>query len=298
MGIFSQHKPMVLKADTSATLQLEQLRALQGSLTPAGEKLLKDDIRALETGIKGEERILFELENSHLPLIVIRDLHLQHEGLAAQIDFLVLTQQRDYVLECKNLYGDIEINAKGEFLRSFNGKRKEGIYSPVTQNQRHLDLMRQMIVDDSGNAVAGALRGKASEDLRRGLVVLANPKTVLNDKAAPAEIKKQVIRHDQLISTIQSINSERGLGRGKTNWEDVESAAARWLSRHNPIQTDYTAKYQDMLASPLPASAQQVICPVCGSPMVLRTAKRGERKGKQFYGCSNFPKCRGIVNVE
>jgi hypothetical protein len=33
-------------------------------------------------------------------------------------------------------------------------------------------------------------------------------------------------------------------------------------------------------------------CPKCGIPMVLRTVGQGEHKGKQFYGCQNFPRCR------
>ena len=36
------------------------------------------------------------------------------------------------------------------------------------------------------------------------------------------------------------------------------------------------------------------ICPKCGGELVLRTAKRGQNVGKQFYGCSNFPKCRYV----
>lgn len=35
-------------------------------------------------------------------------------------------------------------------------------------------------------------------------------------------------------------------------------------------------------------------CPKCGSQMALRTAKRGSNKGSQFWGCSEYPKCRGI----
>jgi hypothetical protein len=33
-------------------------------------------------------------------------------------------------------------------------------------------------------------------------------------------------------------------------------------------------------------------CPKCGIPMVLRTVAQGENKGKQFYGCQNYPRCR------
>ena len=35
-------------------------------------------------------------------------------------------------------------------------------------------------------------------------------------------------------------------------------------------------------------------CPECSSPMVLRTARQGSNAGNSFWGCSTFPKCRGI----
>ena len=34
-------------------------------------------------------------------------------------------------------------------------------------------------------------------------------------------------------------------------------------------------------------------CPLCGSEMVLRTAKKGSNAGKDFWGCIQYPKCRG-----
>ena len=39
------------------------------------------------------------------------------------------------------------------------------------------------------------------------------------------------------------------------------------------------------------------VCAKCGAPMVLRTTKRGKNTGKQFWGCSTFPKCRSIVPI-
>jgi restriction system protein len=34
-------------------------------------------------------------------------------------------------------------------------------------------------------------------------------------------------------------------------------------------------------------------CPECSAPMVLRTARRGDKAGSTFFGCSRFPGCRG-----
>ncbi|MCF8143014.1 MAG: four helix bundle suffix domain-containing protein [Deltaproteobacteria bacterium] len=38
-------------------------------------------------------------------------------------------------------------------------------------------------------------------------------------------------------------------------------------------------------------------CPQCGKPMVLRTAKTGKNLGKQFWGCSDYPDCRGVQKL-
>lgn len=39
-------------------------------------------------------------------------------------------------------------------------------------------------------------------------------------------------------------------------------------------------------------------CPKCGSEMILRTAKRGDHEGGEFWGCSKYPGCRGILSIE
>lgn len=46
------------------------------------------------------------------------------------------------------------------------------------------------------------------------------------------------------------------------------------------------------------ASATTPVCPRCQLPMALRTAKRGQHEGQQFYGCANFPRCRQTRRVE
>ena len=36
-------------------------------------------------------------------------------------------------------------------------------------------------------------------------------------------------------------------------------------------------------------------CPKCEGEMILRTAKSGANQGEKFWGCSNYPQCRGIL---
>ncbi|HEY5891851.1 MAG TPA: restriction endonuclease [Chthoniobacterales bacterium] len=46
-----------------------------------------------------------------------------------------------------------------------------------------------------------------------------------------------------------------------------------------------------------PAEECQRTCPTCGSPMILRIARKGSNAGRQFWGCSSFPRCRQILNT-
>jgi len=39
------------------------------------------------------------------------------------------------------------------------------------------------------------------------------------------------------------------------------------------------------------------LCPQCGKAMVLRTVKSGKIAGKQFWGCSAYPNCKGLVEL-
>jgi ssDNA-binding Zn-finger/Zn-ribbon topoisomerase 1 len=39
------------------------------------------------------------------------------------------------------------------------------------------------------------------------------------------------------------------------------------------------------------------VCPKCHTPFVLRSAKSGKHLGKQFYGCTNYPKCRETMEM-
>jgi len=54
----------------------------------------------------------------------------------------------------------------------------------------------------------------------------------------------------------------------------------------------------DVQKSPqIKTSMKDSACPVCRSPMVMRTARRGKNAGNGFWGCSRFPKCRGTRSI-
>jgi len=46
------------------------------------------------------------------------------------------------------------------------------------------------------------------------------------------------------------------------------------------------------------AAAPALACPTCSSSMVRRIAKRGDNAGKAFWGCADYPSCRGTRPID
>lgn len=288
--------PLFVKEGSSAHVRLEKLKERLISCSQDERSGIERSIRLQEAGLKGEEQVVFELKNSHVALCALQDLRLEHEGLSAQIDFLVIMPYVTVVIECKNLVGDITINERGDFIREFGegrNRHEEGIYSPVTQNARHLDLMKAIRLAEKGT-IGKLLQRTFFDDLNKSIVVLANPRTVLKDAAAPEEIRRQIVRGDGLIAHLKQLNrSGKEAGNGKRNAKEMRAYAKYWLGKHVP------AKAVD--ASPVDRDAEPdvvPVCPKCGEPMVRRSVTKGDRKGKEMWGCSRFPRCRGVINID
>lgn len=49
--------------------------------------------------------------------------------------------------------------------------------------------------------------------------------------------------------------------------------------------------------APRDESNRAPACPKCGTPMVRRRARRGSNAGGEFWGCKQYPGCRGTLSV-
>jgi restriction system protein len=65
-------------------------------------------------------------------------------------------------------------------------------------------------------------------------------------------------------------------------------AAARLAHRRKKDQSDQSNP-SDLSKIPQ--------CPQCGGQMALRTAKTGKNAGQQFWGCTQYPDCKGTLPV-
>ncbi len=309
MGFFSKPEVVIARESTNAKVYLEKLEELLPEAEDEVKEKIQREIAVTKAGIAGEANILFELKNSNMDLVILHDIYIEtEEGQSAQIDFVVIAPKITYLIECKNLYGNIEINAKGDFIRNmqYGGKwHEEGIYSPITQNMRHMEILKECCAEKK-NLIMGFGFRKYFDNFYKSLIVLANPKTVVNDRYAPKEIKNQVLRADQLVAVIKKMEADSG--EIASSKKQMKERAESLLSKTSEKRKDYVEKYKKIIEKvkskkeegkeETQKQEETLICPKCGAPMVLRVAKKGEKAGKKFYGCSQFPKCRFIMNIE
>lgn len=85
---------------------------------------------------------------------------------------------------------------------------------------------------------------------------------------------------------IEALECQFVEGGGYSEQLAAARIAARERRRHRPAPPDGTAP-----ADRIPD------CPDCGKAMALRTARQGQNAGHQFWGCTAYPDCKGVVRL-
>ncbi len=308
MGLFSKPEVVFLKESSDATDYLHKLEELLPEANGEVKKQIQKEIAITKAGIAGEDNIAFELRNSGMDMFVLRDIFLRTEdGREAQIDFVVVTKVQTFLIECKNLFGNIKINSRGEFIRSFqlgDRKYKEGIYSPISQSERHALVYRDCRSERKGKVMRALWNHWYYKTFVDSLVVLANEKTIIDDKEAPKEVRNKVYRADQLNSVIAKMVKKMDKFENRSTIAEMRSQAEIILEMNQDSQKKYAEKFEKIVeqmkaeSEKVPANEVKQICPRCGGELVMRTVRRGENAGTLFYGCSNFPKCRYTKSID
>jgi len=246
---------------------------------------LDSQINIVSHGINGENNVAYELKNSGMAMYVLQDIYVEHDGLSAQIDFLVITRKGIFVIECKNLYGNILINDRGDFIRTGGSKKDVGIYSPVEQNRKHMNVIKQLRFEEKSRLTSKISFETNFRNIYRSVIVIANEKTILNDIHAPTDVKALVTRSDSLIRYITHVNEQINISESSD--KEMEMLARFFYEAHVERDIDYAADYRIKTLPP-----DDRMCPDCGRKMVQRTAKKGSNAGTQFWGCSGYPECK------
>lgn len=236
LGIKDIKKTIFYKEFSEDNRQLNDLIELSSRVKSNKKKLIDRDIALLKAGISGEKNVDYELKNSFIPMICLHDIRVVEDDYVAQLDFVVITHKYIMILETKKLNGDIYINESGDFIRSIKNKygkviKKEGIYSPIAQNDRHVRILREILKNNGEIKNMPVISG----------VVIANPKSIVNKTKASTKIKDEIFRHDQVTEVL---NKKLKFYGDNEVFEDTMKSVAEFLvSNNKSIKFNYEAKY-------------------------------------------------------
>lgn len=199
---------VLYKEDTTTQKELDRMKEY---LKTHPNKELENKVKLFEYGLAGEKQVLYELLHSGIGMYILHNVNFKYKGKSAQIDFVVITARCTYFIECKNFIGNITINSKGDFVRTYmknNRKVTEGTYNPITQSKRHLEIIKEENYDNA-NILYKMNFEKTFDSFHDYIVVMANPKTIINDKYAPRNIKERLVKADQIIECLKRLESKR-----------------------------------------------------------------------------------------
>lgn len=236
-GIREIKSPIFYKEFREENRQLLDLLDLREKVKSSKREYIERDIAFLKAGIQGEQNVYFELKNSFIPMICLHDVRVQDGDYVSQLDFVVITAHFIMILETKKLNGDIYINESGDFIRYIKNKdgkviKKEGIYSPIVQNDRHIRIVKNMLIKEKIIRSLPIISG----------VVIANPKSIINKSKVPAKIKNEIFRYDQLTEVLKrKINY---YSKEKNIFEDqMKKIGEFFIINNKSITYDYNRKY-------------------------------------------------------
>ena len=281
MGLFELFTETIfLKTDSDLQKKIEKLSELQTKYP--NNKKIELDLMLCKLGLAGENEIEYELKNANLGMYVLHDITIKYEDLTAQIDYIVVTTGKIYLIECKNMVGNITVNERGDFIREIN-HQKEGIYSPLRQAERHVEILKKIWLSRKGIFHKVFQEGKF-DYWYVPLVVIANQKSILNTRYAPLEIKQKVIKADQLINYIKkdiSTIDKKLLGSKKNTYE-----VANWLlSLDTPQKNDYS-KYE-VEVMPQDSNVNTLKEEIRNRLIEFRTRKAKEKNIPAYYIFTN-----------
>lgn len=187
-----------------------------------------------------------------------------------QIDHVFLSRYGIFVVETKNLSGWIFGSERQAQWTQKLYKRTFKFQNPLRQNYKHLKALEAALGIDPEHMhsvitfVGGStFKTEIPANVTQGVGFIRYIKS----------FQQAVFKEAEVDAMLQALQNGRRAPTLATHREHVQNLKRR---------SDPTVDRQ---------------CPKCGSALLIRTVKSGAKAGKQFWGCSTFPKCRTMQNL-
>lgn len=200
---------------------------------------------------------------------LIKNVTLPTADGTTQIDHVIVSQYGIFVIETKNMKGWIFGSERQKMWTQTIFKHTTKFQNPLHQNYKHVKTLENVLGMDTAKIFSVIVFVGDATFKTPMPVNVRYPRGYLNYVKSKNEILLSEAEVSQAIKMIESGRFERSFKTHREHVKHVKNIVKEKLD--------------------------QKTCPKCGNSMVLRTAKSGVNAGNQFWGCSQFPKCRGLL---
>jgi len=202
---------------------------------------------------------------------LIKNVTLPTEDGTTQIDHIIVSRYGVFVVETKNMKGWIFGNPDQKTWTQKIYKHSTNFQNPLHQNYKHLKSLESLL--------------GLNDQQVHSLVVFVGDSTFKTEMPENVTYGWGYVRY--IKSKKQLVLSEAGVD------VIVNKIGAGMLTPSFKTNREHVKHVKNIVNE----KKKETTCPKCGSPMVLRETKNGPNAGKQFWGCSKFPKCKSVLSV-
>ena len=208
-------------------------------------------------------------------------------GETTEIDVMMIHSSGVYVFESKNysgwIFGNEHQKTWTQTLPSGRKSHKEHFLNPIMQNNLHIKWLKNQI----GYSVPV-----------HSVIVFSERCTLKKVDITSSDI--YVIRRPEVAKIVYKIDAKEEHDLS----EDDIDALYKKLYDFTQVSDEVKKKHvndikkhtEEVVVEETWEVSAEDVCPRCGGKLVLRTTQKGPNAGNQFYGCSNYPRCRYMKN--
>jgi len=215
------------------------------------------------------------------------------EKETTEIDILMIHTKGLFVFESKNysgwIFGSEYQKNWYQMLPQGRGRsHKESFYNPIMQNRTHIKHLKVLVGEDVPT---------------HSIITFSERCTLKKVEFKSDDIR--VIKRDKVYDTVAAICAQRDTTvLNNEQISEIYNILYPYTQVSDVIREQHIQnigkkheRAEDQPSEKGFVKEQEKRCPRCNSVLVLRTATKGANAGNQFYGCSNFPKCRYMENL-
>ena len=241
--------------------------------------------RAGETWL--HKHLLEHLDNKLY--VILHDIMLPtDDGTTTQIDHIVISQWGVFVIETKTYSGGIYGDRNEPQWSKVHFSRMDKFQNPLRQNYKHIATLSECL--------------GISKEYFKTIIAFSSEAKFKTEMPSEVMMFRDVVDYIKMQSRETIIQPEQVQEVADTILEWQSSLTQSQKDNHvnnlrkiHESQKPKQAQLDVLLKDDSASNGKNPCCPRCGAPMVLRKRKAD---GLPFWGCSQFPKCRCIVDID